>query len=601
MLSPLSAAAALLLSASCADSRLAPAGPISETDDRPWNEGEVEPGETPGDLQAHATALEFRCDADSPSANLPLRRLSRAEYVSSLHLALEGTSGGALADEVLAIPAVRSALGALPTDSVSKFAPFARMDQAMSDAHVQGYYNASLEIGAAVSADDARMDQLLGDCSDPHACIDRFIARFGRLVLRHPLGAEETAFFHEVYASPDVLDRDGLSDLIVVFLNSPQFLYEVQQVGPPAPAGTSVPLSRYELATRLSFQLWRSTPDEDLLLAAERGELDDETGFVATVDRMLGDPRAEQGLRSFAREWLNVDYLTPLDVLHDDPRYKAFAGTNLPSGTLREDMLAEVADSFAYHGLAASDTLEGWLLSPYSFARGAELASIYGVPTWNGLDEPPRFPDGQRAGLITRAALLSSASGNTRPIMKGVFLRERLLCDKLGTPDPNAALVAPEPTANGTTRQVVEALTQKPGTTCNGCHGTQLNALGFATENYDALGRLRSTQTVYAADGALLSQLTLDTASTPRVWADDTRSSKGATDLAHMLAESGKVGACFARQVVRFAGSRAEDESRDGCSLEAVRAQLAGGHSVRDALRSLALLPSFRSRSAEAE
>jgi len=556
---------------------------------------------SPGDLAGHAAALKFTCSAGAAVPNLPLRRLARAEYVSSLRVVIAGVSSAELADQVLQTPAVQSALGALPADAVSKYAPFARMDQAMSDAHVQGYYNASLELANALTSDATRLQKMLGDCSDPSACIDSFITRFGELVLRHPLSAEERAFFRDVYAAPGTLDVAGVSDVIVVFLNSPQFLYEVQEARTPAQGANTVALSPYELATRLSFQFWRSGPDQELLAAAERGELDSDAGFQARLARMLEDPRAEDTLRAFAREWLFVDYLTDLDVLRDDPRYKAFAGANMPSATLREDMLAEVADSLVYHGLVASDTLEGWLLSPYSFARTGELAKLYGVAPWNGLDEPPRFPDGERAGLITRAALLASASGNTRPIMKGVFLRQRVLCDKLGPPDPSAALVAPEPTKDGTTRQMVESLTQQPGTTCNGCHGTLLNALGFATENYDALGRLRSMQTVLDGSGAVLAQLPLDTEGVPRVWSDDTRAIHGASELAAYLAQSGKVEACFARQVVRFAGSRAEDDARDGCSLESVRDSLAAGHSVRDALRALALVPAFRTRAVEPE
>lgn len=588
---------ASLLNACTVGDIFAPRGPISDAEGSPWGDGD-QPG---GNSEEHAEALKFACDPKVVPENLPMRRLSRTEYANTLRLVVETISSSSVADQVLNSESLQAALSGVPVDSVSKFAPFARMDQGLSDAHIQGFFNVSVEVAAAMLGNTERRQQILGNCSDPDACIDSFIERFGKLVLRHPLSNEEKAFYREVYGATGAVNNEGLSDLISVFLNAPQFLYEVQAAHPAEGGAATVSLSNHEIASRLAFQFWRSAPDQSLLGAADRGELSDEESFKSIVERMLDDPRSDETLRDFAREWLDVDYLGNLDSLRNDPRYVAFAGANLPSNKLRDEMIDEVADSLVYHGVTAADTIEGWVLSPYSFARTPELAAIYGVPVWNGVDEPPRFPDGQRAGLVTRAALLSSASGNTRPIMKGVFIRERVLCDKLGTPDPSAVLVAPEPTLSGTTRQVVESLTQQPNTSCSGCHTTQLNALGFATENYDALGRVRTTQTVYDEQGKVLAQLPLDTTGTPRVWYDDSTASKGATDLANLIAKSGKVEACFARQVVRFSSGRAEDEARDGCSLETLRQTLAEGASVRDAMRALAMLPSFRTRAVEAE
>jgi hypothetical protein len=124
----------------------------------------------------------------------------------------------------------------------------------------------------------------------------------------------------------------------------------------------------------------------------------------------------------------------------------------------------------------------------------------------------------------------------------------------------------------------------------------QINPLGFALEGFDALGRVRSEQALYDGNGKLLGTKPVDTASVPRVRMDDTTPASGAVDLARMIADSGKVEACFAREYVRYTAARVESEATDGCELEAIRSALDRGQGILDALRAFALLPSYRQR-----
>ncbi|MFT3924908.1 MAG: DUF1588 domain-containing protein [Myxococcales bacterium] len=311
---------------------------------------------------------------------------------------------------------------------------------------------------------------------------------------------------------------------------------------------------------------------------------------------MLSSPRASGALQQFAREWFGLDSMRALNSLASDPVFKSFAGANLPSATLKEDMIKEFTESLSFHAFVKDEGTREWIESPFSFARSKELASIYGIDAWDGQGDPPSFADGERAGLITRAALLATGSANTRPIMKGVTIRERLLCDTLDPPPANAGKNPPDLSPTLTTREVVTALTEQPGSSCAGCHQYNINPLGFATENFDALGRARDAQKLFSSDGSLLTQKPIDTESTPQVWLGDKTDSTGPQDLMKLLSDSGKVEACFARQFVRFAQARAEDEAVDGCGLEAVRASLSAGDSFRTALRKFALLPAFRQR-----
>jgi hypothetical protein len=357
-------------------------------------------------------------------------------------------------------------------------------------------------------------------------------------------------------------------------------------------------LARASLSARLAYPFWPSMPDDALLTAAERGELDDERGLALWIDRVLADPRAARSLRAFVSEWLHLGALRPLDALVGDPVFDSFAGDDLPTPDLRDAMVEDVLASFVHH-VARGDRYADWLLSPYSFARSAELARIYEVSVWDGRREPPRFPAGSRAGLLTRAALLASGSANTRPIMKGVFLRKRLLCDELAPPPPNANNVPPPLSPKLTTREVVEALTEQPDTSCASCHRYQINPLGFATEGYDALGRRRREQRLFSGDGAEVGRKAVDTHTVPRIWPFDTREVDGPRALAEAILRSGKGEACFARQYVRFTYGRAEDLARDGCTLEAIRTALAGPGGLREALRAPALEPGFRERRIE--
>jgi hypothetical protein len=191
---------------------------------------------------------------------------------------------------------------------------------------------------------------------------------------------------------------------------------------------------------------------------------------------------------------------------------------------------------------------------------------------------------------------LATGSPNTRPIMKGVFIRQLILCDTVPPPPANATNIPSDLARSLTQRQVVEKLTEQPGTQCAGCHPTMINPLGFATENFDALGRVRSEETLYNSDGSQLAKKPVVTQGVPKVWSNDKQVAAGVSDLTDIIVRSGKAESCFARQYIRFTYGRKEDEELDGCALEAVRAALQEGHSLQQAMRAPALRPEFRQR-----
>jgi hypothetical protein len=535
---------------------------------------------------------EFVCDENAGLPPAKLRRLTRAQYSNTLR----DFVAAALPKEPNAWSEIESQLDALPRDAVNKSAPFSTMDQAVSQQHVDTYLRTGEQVARTLTATPARL-AALAPCSatDQRGCVDELIRRLGRRAYRRPLAQADVEFLRSVYGA-DKIDAAAVRDLITVLLNAPQFVYLVEYGGEPVRDKPGMyELDDFELASRLSYHFWQSAPDEPLLQAAAAGDLRSDAAYARVVDDMLADPRTERSLETFIDEWFDLEALRPLDGLKEDPVFAAFAGDDVPTPELRDDMLRDVRTSFTYH-VAHGDGLNEWLESPYSFARSESLAAIYKTPVWAGSGEPPRFPKGERAGLLTRAALLATGTANTRPIMKGVFIRQRLLCDAIPPPPANAANVPPELSGRLSTREVVQSLTEAPKTNCPTCHASLINPLGFATENYDALGRLRSAQQLFDEGGKALATRPVDTKSVPRVDPGDTRSSNGADDLLGLIVESGKPEACFALQYLRFTYGRSESMQSDGCALELMRSSLERGESLQQALRELALRPEFRRR-----
>jgi hypothetical protein len=251
-----------------------------------------------------------------------------------------------------------------------------------------------------------------------------------------------------------------------------------------------------------------------------------------------------------------------------------------------------------HHFTFATDgTLSDLFLTDLSFTQSPDLATVYGVPVWDGSSAYPVMPAGERAGLLTRSAFLLSGNHETHPIHRGAEIRRSILCDTLPQPDPSAlpegALTPPEVTDDQTTRQRFEAKTGNEP--CNSCH-SQMNPIGFVLESYDALGRFRVEERVIdEATGEELARLPIDSQTTPAIGSDPSVSVDTGLGLSQEVVDSGKTEGCFSRQYFRFTYGRDEDAT-DGCALERVRSVLSEGGSLRDALKGIALDPSFRSR-----
>ena len=552
----------------------------------------------------------FSCDDTSAPPAESLKRLTMTEYQNTVADLIRFAVGGDATLAKKVADAVAPSLAALPND-VRQAVPqdlhgaYRRMDQTLQQTHVDGAYAVGTALATALTQ-SSLLAQVVGDCaadassSNDAACLDAFIERFGARALRHPLSADDVTFYESVYGSSTAADPLAYADVIGVLLNAPEALYFVEHGDAAVSGQTGVyELSAHELASRLSYQLWQTAPDDQLIAAADDGSLLDAATYQGEVARLVADPRARATLSDFFADWMKVTDLPALDAKNADPVFKTFAGADLPNGSLRQAMIDDVLGLLDYQTWTAAASVGDLLTTELSFAKDARLASIYGVPAWDGKATPPSLPDGERPGLFTRALFLSTGSPNTRPIMKGVFLRHGVLCDDLGDPPPGANAMPPKLEPGMTTRESVEAITEMSGTICAGCHQAFINPLGFATEDFDSLGRFRTEQRLFDDSGQEIGTKAVDTSTAPHVSLDDETPISGPAELMELMRASGKVEACLARNFFRFTYARWDDPTNDGCALEPVRQAVSDGGKIQDLLSATVVTSTFKRRAFE--
>ncbi len=514
---------------------------------------------------------------------------------------------GAEARDVLEHPSVKAELSVVPEDArmpdpgPDHRSGFRRSSQDVNELFVKSAYSVATAIGRTVGT-SAQMRPLLGPCASAattepgvNACVREFVSRFGRISLRRVLSADDIDFYAKLHPSKASIDAASVGQIVATMLTAPDALYQIEDGAAELP-GTLARrwLSPVEFANRLTLSMWNAPPTQELIEVVDGTSELDKASVDMLVERVLEDDRFDASAFELAQDWMRVTELAPLDALNDNLDFRAFAGKQAPSSILHSDMKQEVGDFLVYmvrNGMTVRDLLT----RSVSFARSPELANLYGVEPWQP-GSPPVPVDG-RPGIFTRAGTLASGHKNSSPILRGVFLRRALLCMDVPAPPPSVADDLPlvEPDESESTRSAVERITsQSPS--CQGCHETFINGLGFALEGFDALGRKRAEERVFDAMGRELAVHPIDKAAIPRVLVDDETPVASAAELAQRMHESGMPGRCLAQSMIRFSLFVGASENSHGCLMERVRQNLERG-SMRDAFASLLRSPEFRQRS----
>lgn len=417
-------------------------------------------------------------------------------------------------------------------------------------------------------------------CEPGPACAEGFIDDLGRRAFRRPLRAQERQALLDVYTQVEATDgfADGIGTVVTVMLQAPQFLYLFEEGGAELEPGV-VELTDFELATRLSYLLWDTTPDEELLQLAEAGLLHEPESLREQAQRLLADPaRSGPALDRFFREWMHFDGV---------PAYEK--DTDLFPGY--DDSLASAMDqelSRFIDGVLQGDepTLSNLLLDNTTEVD-ATMAAFYGVtPPASGWGEVT-LPAEQRSGLLSRPALLAehSTSTSSAPIFRGRLVRTQLLCDNIPPPPADAMANAPVYPEGATERDKSEILMDHMN--CGTCHGL-MNPIGLGFERFDPVGTWRELD----VDGSAVDSRG-EIVSNDAVLAGEF---DGVPALGERLASSEVVTACFANQLYRHSLGLEVSQALD-CAVEPLeQAFVASGGDIPSLLLELVGSNAFRLR-----
>lgn len=500
-------------------------------------------------------------DATPPASygEATLRRLTARQYLRTVRDLLGASADGQLT------------LTALPADDVLAGRITASGPGALGEADAERYAEAAARLaGAAVMNLGG-----LAPCAPPAgeaACARRFIESFGWRAYRRPLAAAEVERYVQLHAAGGDF-ATGVRLVVEAMLQSPHFLYLVE----PAPRdanGRALPLDGWAVASRLSYALLGSLPDDTLLNEAARGALGSAEQVAAQARRLMSDVRFRDVLDQFHADWLALEELSAPRDTSAQPDW---------SGELRS-LLDEQVRRFAAAVIVDGDgRLETLLGARYSILSGP-LYDLYGVPRppgagaseWRRVDLPPA----QRSGIFTHGAVLAASAVESRwaYVTRGELIREALLCNELPPHPPGFALpVHPE------TATARERAGSYGDPACSSCHSL-IDPIGLGFENYDAVGRYRTLDGGKAIDSSF-SLLSTEGLDGPYA---------SALELMPRASAAPEVRRCLAQHWLRFMLGRLE-QSEDNASLAAaVAAMSAEQGSIPALLRGLAGSNAFR-------
>ncbi|MBK9258994.1 MAG: DUF1592 domain-containing protein [Polyangiaceae bacterium] len=419
----------------------------------------------------------------------------------------------------------------------------------------------------------------------PVPCATKLIETVGKRAFRRPLATTDVdrylALFQKISATEGF--NEGIEATIAAMLQSPHFLYRAELGDPNLAASPSrIRLTPYEIATELSYMLWGTMPDAELMAAADQGNLETEAQIEAQAKRLLQDPRSDAIIERFVLGWLELDRLdaSPKDAA-TYPEWNEQLRNSLRTETL----------TFVKHVIRnGNGTLPELLDAAYTFAN-TEVAAHYGIPA-------PAVPPGEfglvdltgtnRAGILTHGSILATHGkpAGSSPVHRGKVIRERLLCQPLPPPPPGIVAQPPPIDPTKSTRERYAAHTTE--SLCRSCHELA-DPIGFAYEHFDGIGRYRADENGLPIDdtGEILSTSSTNT------------KFEGAPALATILANSPDVQGCYARQWIRY-GYGLLDEGPLSCLSNSVANDFQSGNlKVLDLLVALTKTPHFLERRAD--
>jgi hypothetical protein len=455
----------------------------------------------------------------------------------------------------------------------------------------QDYEKAAESVATQVARDAGRLAMLMPPDAPADAAgrARAFIQSFGLRAYRRPLTDAEVARYVSLFnqgpaliGTPDGF-ADGVELVVTYLLQSPHFLYRTELSA--GAAGGKVALSDYEVASRLSYGLTNTMPDDALFAAAGARRLHSREDVRAHAERLLATAAGQATLRDFHEQlYRTASYA---DVKRDPARLPGFKPGL--GDDMREEAYAFIRDVVVGREKGVTELLT----ASYSFVN-SRLAPLYGLnlPAPKAGQPDPlmrmELDRTQRAGLFTQVGFLGSNDNATetvpRPIMRGKHINLDVLCAQLPAP-PNVPPL-PAQTGSKTNRQLIEAFTQQPGTICVDCHGALINPLGFAFEHYDPLGRWRTTDSGQPVD-----------ATGKYAFAEGEHRFDGAVELMGIIAGGKQVHECYSRRLLEYLYGRETDTAAaDQALVQELGRRSHGSASIKAMMLDLVSTDAFLTR-----
>ena len=504
---------------------------------------------------------------------VPIHRLNNTEYDNTVRDLLGVTSTPAKAfiedEKAFGFDDIASAFG-------------------MTDAQYEQYESAADALVEEAFANDALRARIV-TCTPNGAtattCTRQIIADFGLRAWRRPLESAEVDRLAKLASDAAASGEDGtgsIKQVVKAMLASAPFLYRVE-IDPEPSSLTPHPVGAYELASRLSYLVWSTTPDALLLQAAAKGELANSDGLSKQLSRLLADKAASQFVASFAGQWLGLRDLQSHQV---DPGVFPDFNDALRNSMVREGLA--YFDEFLSGGRSVAE----FFTADVNFID-APLGKLYGI-AGGGTTNPVRVTNTSdtRRGFVGLASFLTltSFSYRTAPTLRGKWVLENLLCQTIPPPPPDvpkldAASADPNSLQSENVRVRLEAHRANP--VCASCHEI-LDPIGLGLENYDAIGKYR---TKYANGDRIDASGELP----------DGTQFAGLAELTQALSKDSRFTDCVSQKMLTYALSREVVDS-DDAYLQQIRDRWTNdGMDLSSLVKGIVLSDPFRNRRGERE
>jgi hypothetical protein len=500
-----------------------------------------------------------------------LRRLNRTEYANTLR-DLTGTT----TDYGKNFPPENLSFG---FDNIGEALTVQPLNIELYEQSAEVVIN---ELFARPATDPFRARFLTCDAASGRACMSTVLVAFAQYAYRRLVTEAEITGLLEIaqdFVTTGGTADDGLKLALKGVLLSPHFLYRVE-LDPDPTSKEPHRLGAFELASRLSYYLWSTMPDQPLLAEAQQGTLTSDTNLSAQIERMLLDPRSQALVSNFAGQWLNIRRIDQVK-----PDYTTFPAFD---DELRAAMHTE-SDLFFNELLTMARPVSELLSGTFTYVN-AKLAAHYGMqaPPGDGFVRVD-LTGTPRVGILTQGSFLTLTSNPTRtsPVKRGKWVLDQLLCSPPPPPPPGVDTSLGDVGATTSLRARLEAHRAKEP--CKSCHAV-MDPIGLSFENFDGVGTYRTADQFGPIDA---------TGTLPTDNGDI--SFQGASQLVPVLAQDARVAKCAAEKVLTYAIGRGYSLADEGTIQAVLTSADATNQGLRGLFAAVASSESFRSRRAVGE